>query len=401
MAEWSKAQHWKCCIGATLSRVRIPPSPFQFAAWLPFLKEATKKAAHYSDTDFVGIVVLVSSRSGSVVFGVAIGLLLAPLSARAQIGSISSSGSSTVAPITELAIKEYRKTGAAGKALFTPVVVNGTGAGFRDFCSGKTAISNASRPINIKELKACAAAKIDFYELPIGFDALTVVVNSANTWAKDISLIELKRLWSRDAQGRVERWNQVNLDWPAKPINLYGPGKDSGTYEYFNKAINGDADNSRADYSSSEDDNIIVKNISSDPNGLAYFGFANYKANQAKLRALAIEGAKGSVLPSIRNVQNETYQPLSRPIFIYINGNQIKNNPSLRAFIGFYLRNAAGFVAKEGYIPLSNSQYRIVENKLFRDVRGSSFAGELPVGAGIGELLNRSIDSNKRPEFRN
>jgi phosphate transport system substrate-binding protein len=214
-------------------------------------------------------------------------------------------------------------------------------------------------------------------------------------------LIELKRLWSRDAQGRVERWNQVNLDWPAKPIKLYGPGKDSGTYEYFNKAINGDADNSRADYSSSEDDNVIVKNISSDPNGLAYFGFANYKANQAKLRALAIEGAKGSVLPSIKNVQNETYQPLSRPIFIYINGNQIKNNPSLRAFIGFYLRNAAGFVAKEGYIPLSNSQYRIVENKLFRDVRGSSFAGELPVGAGIGELLNRSIDSIKRPEFRN
>lgn len=346
-------------------------------------------------------MVQVGSRSGSVLFGVAIGLLLAPLSLRAQISSISSSGSSTVAPITELAIKQYGKTGAAGKAVFTPVVVNGTGAGFRDFCSGKTAISNASRPINTKELKACAAEKIDFYELPIGFDALTVVVNSANTWAKDISLIELKRLWSRDAQGRIERWNQVNLDWPAKPINLYGPGKDSGTYDYFNKAINGDADNSRADYNSSEDDNIIVKNISSDPNGLAYFGFANYKANQTKLRALAIEGAKGNVSPSIKNVQNETYQPLSRPIFIYINANQIKNNPPLRAFIGFYLRNAADFVSKEGYIPLSNSQYRIVENKLFRDVRGSSFAGELPVGAGIGELLNRSIDSNKRREFRN
>jgi phosphate transport system substrate-binding protein len=228
-----------------------------------------------------------------------------------------------------------------------------------------------------------------------------VVVNSANTWAKGISLVELKRLWSRDAQGKVERWNQVNLDWPAKPINLYGPGKDSGTFEYFNKAINGESDNSRNDYNGSEDDNVIAKNIINDVNALGYFGFAYYKANQSKLRALAIDGSKGTVMPSLKNVQNETYQPLSRPIFIYVNNKQLKLNPSLRKFISYYLSNASALVSREGSIPLSNSQYRIVENKLFRDVVGSSFAGDLPVGISLGQLLNRSIDNHKKPEFRN
>ena len=202
-----------------------------------------------------------SKRAVSVVFGLAVGFtaVVTPLEALSE--SVRISGSSTVAPITELAVKEFLVTRAGKKAKFEPIVINGTGAGFRDFCSGKTSISNASRPINNKELKACSEAKISFYELPIGFDALTVVVNSANTWAKDISLVELKRLWSRDAQGKVERWNQVNLGWPAKPINLFGPGKDSGTFEYFNKAITGDSENSRSDYGSSENDNIIAKNI--------------------------------------------------------------------------------------------------------------------------------------------
>jgi phosphate transport system substrate-binding protein len=346
-------------------------------------------------------VVSVNSGASGFVCGFAVCVVLAVQPLQAQVSSISISGSSTVAPITELAIKEFRGTAAGRSATFTPVVVNGTGAGFRDFCSGKTAISNASRPINSKELKACAAAKIDFYELPIGFDAITVVVNSANTWAKGISLVELKRLWSRDAQGKVERWNQVNLDWPAKPINLYGPGKDSGTFEYFNKAINGESDNSRNDYNGSEDDNVIAKNIINDVNALGYFGFAYYKANQSKLRALAIDGSKGTVMPSLKNVQNETYQPLSRPIFIYVNNKQLKLNPSLRKFISYYLSNASALVSREGSIPLSNSQYRIVENKLFRDVVGSSFAGDLPVGISLGQLLNRSIDNHKKPEFRN
>lgn len=340
-------------------------------------------------------------RSISVVLRLAVGLtaVVTPLAAFSE--SVRISGSSTVAPITELAIKEFRATRAGKKAKFEPVVINGTGAGFRDFCSGKTSISNASRPINSKELKACAAAKISFYELPIGFDALTVVVNSANTWAKDISLIELKRLWSRDAEGKVERWNQVNLDWPAKPINLFGPGKDSGTFEYFNKAITGDSENSRSDYGSSENDNIIAKNIIADPNAMGYFGFSYFKANQSKLRALAIEGPKGNVIPSLKNVQNESYQPLSRPMFIYVNSRQLSSNSDLRNFINFFMNNADSLVNKEGSIPLSKAQYLIVENKLLRNVLGSSFAGDIPVGTRLSELLNRSIDGIKRPEFRN
>jgi len=340
-------------------------------------------------------------RSVSVVLGLAVGLtaVVTPLAALSE--SVRISGSSTVAPITELAIKEFRVTRAGKKAKFEPIVINGTGAGFRDFCSGKTSISNASRPINSKELKACAATKISFYELPIGFDALTVVVNSANTWAKDISLIELKRLWSRDAEGKVERWNQVNLDWPAKPINLFGPGKDSGTFEYFNKAITGDSENSRSDYGSSENDNIIAKNIIADPNAMGYFGFSYFKANQSKLRALAIEGPKGNVIPSLKNVQNESYQPLSRPMFIYVNSRQLSSNSDLRNFINFFMNNADSLVNKEGSIPLSKAQYLIVENKLLRNVLGSSFAGDIPVGTRLSELLNRSIDGIKRPEFRN
>jgi phosphate transport system substrate-binding protein len=313
---------------------------------------------------------------------------------------IAISGSSTVGPITELAIKGFQRT-AQGKAVrFGPVVENGTSAGFREFCSGKTAISNASRPINSKELSACKAAGVTFYELPIGFDAITVVVHPGNTWAREITVPELKKLWSRSAQNKVVRWNQVRSSWPAQPIKLFSPGRDSGTFDYFTKAVTGEQGNSRIDTTSSEDDNVLVKGVANTGLGMGYFGFAYYKANTNQLRALAIVGPKGKVLPSVKTVQNETYQPLSRPMFIYVNARQIAAKPSLQNFVGYVLRNASEIVEKEGSVPLSDMQYLLVENKLFRQVQGSAFGGNLPIGLTLGELLNRSIDQNKRPEFR-
>ena len=314
--------------------------------------------------------------------------------------SIAVSGSSTVGPITAMAIKGFQATAQGKGVRFGPVVENGTSAGFREFCSGKTAISNASRPINSKELAACKTAGVSFYELPIGFDAITVVVHPRNTWAREITVAELKKLWSRTAQNKVVRWNQVRASWPAQPLKLFSPGRDSGTFDYFTKAITGEQGNSRVDTVSSEDDNVLVKGVANTGLGMGYFGFAYYKGNANKLRALAIVGPKGKVLPSVKTVQNETYHPLSRPMFLYVNARQMAAKAPLRHFVGYVLRNAPGIVEKGGSVPLSDVQYLLVESKLFRQVQGSAFAGDLPIGLTLGELLNRSIDQNKRSQFR-
>jgi phosphate transport system substrate-binding protein len=313
---------------------------------------------------------------------------------------IAISGSSTVGPITEMAIKGFQGTARGKTVRFGRVVENGTSAGFREFCSGKTAISNASRPINSKELAACKAAGVSFYELPIGFDAITVVVHPSNTWARDITVGELKKLWSRTAQNKVMRWNQVRSSWPPQPIKLFSPGRDSGTFDYFTKAITGEQGNSRVDTISSENDNVLVKGVANSGLGMGYFGFAYYQGNANKLRALPIVGPKGKVQPSVKTVQNETYQPLSRPMFIYVNARQMAAKAPLRNFVEYMLRNASEIVEKEGSVPLSDMQHLLVENKLFRQVQGSAFGGDLPIGLTLGELLNRSIDQNKRPEFR-
>jgi phosphate transport system substrate-binding protein len=338
----------------------------------------------------------------ALVLGTVVGASLLAQGLEAQTGApaIAISGSSTVAPITEMAVKGFRTTAAGRGISIGAVVENGTSAGFRDFCSGRTTVNNASRPINTKELKACDTAGIRFYELPIAFDAITVVVNPANSWARSMSVADLKRLWSPAAQGKVTRWNQVRNDWPDKPIRLFGPGKDSGTFDYFNKAVNGDEDQSRSDFVSSEDDNVLVKGVTGDDNALGYFGFAYFKANQSKLKAVAIAGPRGAILPSVQSVQDEVYQPLSRPLFIYVNEKALSSSPALRAFITHYLTNAPQIVTQEGSVPLSNRQYELVRTKMLRQITGSAFSGDLPVGLTLGQLLNRSIDQIKRPEFR-
>lgn len=314
-----------------------------------------------------------------------------------QTSTIRIGGSSTVFPIMQEAIRSFR---AAGNSTRIDLKESGTSAGLRSFCAGQLEIANASRPINAKELKACANQGISFIELPIAFDALTVVVNPANTWATQITTKELNRLWGRQAEGKVNSWDDVNLDWPSRAIKLCGPGKDSGTYDYFNKAINGNADNSRQDYTSSEDDNIIVKCVAQNPNALGYFGFGYFKSNQKRLKALAIVTASGSVMPSLANVQSGRYQPLSRPLFIYINDKALATKPELQKFATHTIRNGLRLVGAAGDIPLPASTYGLVETKLYRRSTGSAFSGDLPVGLSIGEALRRSFDANKLPQFR-
>jgi phosphate transport system substrate-binding protein len=306
-------------------------------------------------------------------------------------------GSSTVFPILQEAIRSYR---SGGRQPGIQLTESGTTDGFRQFCQGNLAIANASRPISSSELKACARKGITFIELPIAFDALTVVVNRSNDWAKLITVKELARLWGKPAQGRIDRWNEVNIDWPNQPIKLCGPGADSGTFEYFNKAINGSASNSRTDFTASEDDTVIARCVMGNPGALGYFGFAYYRANASRLRPLTIVGPKGPAAPSAANVQNGVYLPLSRLLFLYVNDRELRQRADVRGFITHTVRNGLQLVDKAGYIPLPASTYRIVESKLYRHVLGTAFGGDLPVGLPVGEALRRSIDQTRRPQFR-
>jgi phosphate transport system substrate-binding protein len=312
---------------------------------------------------------------------------------------IAISGSSTVFPILQQSLAAWRASHPREAGAFNLREV-GTTAGLKAFCLGDLAVANASRPINSSELRACAARGIDFIELPIAFDAVTVVVHPSNTWARQITTKELARLWGRQAQGTVTRWSQVNNDWPDSPIRLCGPGKDSGTFDYFNKAINGDEGNSRQDVVVSEDDNRIVRCVADHPDAIGYFGFGYFRANAGSLKPVAIDAGKGAILPSLQSVQDQTYTPLSRPLFIYVNDGIMRRNALLRRFVTFTVGQGLGFVEKAGFIPLPGSTYRVVESKLHRHLLGTSFGGDLPVGLGIGEALRRSFDETRRPEFR-
>ena len=327
--------------------------------------------------------------------------VLAPVGrAQQSVPPIRLGGSSTVHPILAEAIREFRQANPADSRTPIQLSEEGTTGGFRRFCQGQLLIAGASRPINSAELKACRSRGVAFIELPIAFDAITVVVHPRNTWASLVTTRELARLWGRQAQGRILRWNQVNIDWPDRPLRLCAPGRDSGTYDMFNKAISGDAENARQDVVSSEDDAVLVKCVASDPNAIGYFGYSYYAENRERLRALAVVGPKGPVAPSAQTVQNETYLPLSRPLFLYVNDQALQRNEVGRRFLKWSLRNGLRLSEEVGLIPLPSSTYRLAETKLYRRVLGSAFGGDLAVGQGVSQTLRRSLESIKRPQFR-
>ena len=330
--------------------------------------------------------------------GVLLGAWLAPslatVPARAQTSSapvVRIEGSSTVFPIMEEAVRAFQKS-QGDRPVSITLKETGSSAGMRSFCRGEIPISNSSRPINSTELKACAAKGVTFIELPLAFDAISVVVHPSNSWASRISTAELSTLWNRKAQGRIKRWKQVNASWPDRPINLCGPGADSGTFDYFNKAINGDTRNSRTDYTASEEDSVLVRCVEKNPLALGYFGFSYYRAQAGKLKALAVTGPKGTWPPTVDNVQQERYVPLSRPLFIYINDKDLRERPEVRRFITFTIQRGLRFTEEAGAIPLPPDTYRVVESKLYRHLIGTSFGGELPIGLSINEAIRRSFE---------
>ncbi|MBD2260266.1 PstS family phosphate ABC transporter substrate-binding protein [Pseudanabaena sp. FACHB-2040] len=269
--------------------------------------------------------------------------------ALSQSALIEIDGSSTVFPISEAMAEDFM---AANQGSQVVVGVSGTGGGFRRFCEGETDISNASRPIKDSEKEACAAAGIEFIEIPVAYDALTVVVNPDNTWAQEMTVEQLKMLWEPDAEGTITRWNQIDPSWPNQPINLFGPGTDSGTFDYFTEEIVGEAGASRADYTASEDDNILVVGVERDRNALGYFGMSYYLENQERLNAVAIDG----VYPTPANVESGSYTPLSRPLYIYVSRASLEK-PEVRSFVQYYLNNAEDIVPEIGYVPLPSAQY--------------------------------------------
>jgi len=235
--------------------------------------------------------------------------------------------------------------------------VSGTGGGFKKFCADELDVTGASRPIKSSEIEACKAAGIEYMEVPIAFDALTVVVNPRNTWATNMTVEQLKMLWEPAAQSRITRWNQIDPSWPNQPISLYGPGTDSGTFDYFTEVIVGETASSRADYTASEDDNILVLGVSRNRGALGYFGYAYYQENQDTLQAVAIDG----VLPSEETLLDGTYAPLSRPIFFYVKKSSFENKPEVQAFVEFMLENATELVPETGYVPLPAERYASIQ----------------------------------------
>jgi len=316
------------------------------------------------------------------------GLFAAAQPALAETKLVTIDGSSTVFPITEAVAEDFQK--AKKGAINVTVGISGTGGGFKKFCRGETDISDASRPILKKEMDACKEAGIKYIELPVAFEGLTVVINPKNTWVKSMTVAELKKIWEPAAQNTVTKWNQVNPAWPDEPLKLFGPGADSGTFDYFTEAIVGKAKSSRGDFTASEDDNVLVQGVSRDKNALGYFGMAYYEENKNKLNSVAIveKDGKPAVLPTFDTVKNGSYQPLSRPIFIYVS-DKAYDKPEVKEFVEFYLKNAPKLVKEVKYVPLPDAAYKMALDNFGKRKLGTGFGGVPEVGVSVEELMQR------------
>jgi phosphate transport system substrate-binding protein len=295
-------------------------------------------------------------------------------------------GSSTVFPVTEAVADEFQND---HKSRVT-IGISGTGGGFKKFCRGDTAINNASRPILPVELERCKKNGVEFIELPIAYDGITVVKHPDNDWVDQMTVEDLKTIWEPDAQNEIDRWSQVRDGWPDKTLQLFGAGVDSGTYDYFTKAIVGEEGASRGDFTSSEDDNVLVKGVSGDKNALGFFGFAYYRENDDKLDAVPIEaeGASEAVTPSKKTIASGTYKPLSRPLFIYVKAEAAKRE-SVQKFVDYYLSEGGPLIEDVGYVALPDAAYEKVRQRFEAGTTGSLFGGE---GSEVGVSVEKRLD---------
>ena len=316
----------------------------------------------------------------------ALGAVAGSTLVHADVPLVKVDGSSTVYPITEAVAEDFQKSKKNGVRV--TVGISGTGGGFKKFCRGETDVSDASRPITKKEIEDCKAAGVEFMEFPVAYDALTVVIHPKNDWAKNMTVAELKAIWEPAAQGKITTWKQVNPAWPDRPIKLYGPGADSGTFEYFTEAINGKSKATRGDFTASEDDNVLVQGVSRDVGGLGYFGFAYYIENKDKLAAVSVVAAAGkpAVAPSLQTVVDGSYQPLARPIFIYVNAKSAEK-PEVKEFVEYYMKNGEKLTKEVKYVALPAKAYTYNLDHFAKRAKGTKFGGENKVGITIEELM--------------
>lgn len=296
-------------------------------------------------------------------------------------GTVHVDGSSTVFPITEAMAEEFQK---AHRGVRVTVGISGTGGGFKKFCVGETDINDASRPIKSKEAAKAAENGIEFIELPVAFDGVSVVVNPKNDFVDFLTIEELRKIWQPGST--VKKWGEVRPGWPNRPITLYGPGTDSGTFDYFTEAVNGKAQACRPDFTASEDDNVLVQGIAGDENALGFFGYAYYVENRARLKVVPIDAGNGPVRPSADTINNGTY-PLSRPLFIYVS-RKAAERPEVSAFVRFYIENAEALVKQVGYVPLPQKVYQLALERFEKQITGSAFSGRKTVGVSLEDLLN-------------
>ena len=273
-------------------------------------------------------------------------------------GNILIDGSSTVAPLMTLLAEDFQVDNSGVRVT---VGTSGTGGGFEKFCAGETDIANASREIKDSEKDACASQGIEFLEVIIANDALSVVVNNDNTWAKCLTVEQLKLMWEPAAEGKISNWNQIDASFPSQSLNLFGAGTDSGTFDYFTKEINGEEGSSRTDYNPSEDDNVTVKGVEGDAGALGYFGFSYLEENATKVKAVDVDGGKGCVSPSLEHVQDGTYTPLSRPLYVYVSL-KAAQRAEVKAFFEFVNTNLDSLTEEALFIPLNEDQ-KVVESK--------------------------------------
>jgi phosphate binding protein len=276
-------------------------------------------------------------------------------------GTVTVDGSSTVAPLSEAAADMFR---SVSPGVNVTVATAGTGGGFKKFCAGETDISDASRPIKDEEAAECKAKGIEYSEVIVANDGLTVVVNPENTWAKCLTVAQLKTMWSPESEGKIKNWNQIDKSFPDQNLALFGAGTDSGTFDYFTQAINGEEGASRTDYSPSEDDNVTIQGVKGDKGAVGYFGLSYAEQNPDAVKAIEVDGGNGCVAPNTQTVQDKTYKPLARPLFIYVKHSSFKDSEAVRSYVNFYVDNTEKVAQEALFVPLTPEQLKTAQSEL-------------------------------------
>ena len=299
--------------------------------------------------------------------------------------TIDIDGSSTVFPISEAMVEEFAK--ASGGSARLVIGISGTGGGFKKFCAGETDITNASRPIKQSEVEKCSENGVEYIELPVAIDGITVAVNPDNDFVQCITVQELHTMWSPESEGSIQRWKQVRPEWPDQRLRLYGPGVDSGTFDYFTRVINGEAQASRGDFTSSERDNVLVQGVSGDKSSLGYFGYAFAIENREILKVVDIDGGQGCVAPTVETINDGSYRPLSRPLLIYV-AREAADLPAVRDFVRYHMSpDRAQLIEEVGFVPFPARMSELALARFEKRLTGTLFGGVDPQQGTVEEIL--------------